>query len=373
VYHCYLQWLSETQLQTCQQLADKLGMEIGLIRDLAIGSQRNSAEVDLNPNLFAQNASIGAPPDPLAPQGQNWGLPPMKPLQLQQSGYHHFIELLQANMAHCKALRIDHVMGLMRLWWCAENKYLPNICETQEDSKSETKPSKTSVQNLHGEGAYVAYPVDELFAILRLESQRNHCLVIGEDLGIVPPEIRTRMASSGLFSNALFYFEKYDPVRFKVPQHFIPKALTMIANHDVPTLAAWWNKTDLATRSQIGLINSDEEFQRAVRERESDLIQIMHWLNDAGLLPDHWRNFNIHKAFDYDLCRALLQANARSASQLVSLQLEDLCLTESPVNIPGTSTEYPNWRRKVPQNLDAIFSCVETDTLISAFVQARTS
>lgn len=372
LFHAYLQWLSETQLESCQQLAKRSGMAIGLVRDLAVGSQRDSAEVALNPELFCVKASIGAPPDPLAPQGQNWGLPPMKPLALRQKGYKHFIELLQANMAHCQALRLDHVMGLMRLWWCPEVCYTNFTPEPEclgeakiQDGGTANKIDKAQLQNMHGEGAYVMYPVDDLFAILRLESHRNQCLVIGEDLGIVPPEIRHHMSTSALFSNALFYFEKYDPVHFKAPQHFNTKALTMVANHDVPTLAAWWNKSDLATRSQINLIPSDDEYRSAVHSRESDLIQVLHWLNDSGLLPDAWRDFNIHRPFDMELCCALLQANARSSSQLVSVQLEDLCLTESPVNIPGTSNEYPNWRRKVPYSIEHLFSKeFEPDTVI---------
>jgi 4-alpha-glucanotransferase len=138
----------------------------------------------------------------------------------------------------------------------------------------------------------------------------------------------------------------------------------MVANHDVPTLAAWWNKSDLATRSQINLIASDEEYRAAVHSRESDLIQVLHWLNNSGLLPETWNDFNIHRPFDMELCCALLQANARGSSQMVSVQLEDLCLTESPVNSPGTSNEYPNWRRKVPYSIEHLFSSeFEPDTV----------
>lgn len=350
-FHCYLQWLAEKQLENCQQLALQQGMRVGLVRDMAVGGDVHSAEVELNKELFCLNASIGAPPDPLAPQGQNWGLPPLKPAALRQSGYRHVIELLRTNMAHCGALRIDHVMALMRLWWC------PNNINGEHSH--------------HGEGAYVFYPVQDLFAVLRLESQRCNCVVIGEDLGVVPPEVRNYMAASGVLSNVLFYFEKYDAVHFKRPEHFPHRALAMISNHDVPTLAAWWNKSDLATRHQIGLISEEEELAAAISARESDLIQILHWLNDSGLLPESWCDFNIHREFDLSLCRAILQANGYSNSQLVSAQLDDLCLTESPINIPGTCNEYPNWRRKLPQTIAGIFSEPESHSLLTAFVQAR--
>ena len=353
LFHCYLQWLAEKQLENSQQLAIQRGMPVGLVRDMAVGGDVYSAEVELNKDLFCLNASIGAPPDPLAPQGQNWGLPPIKPVALRQSGYRHFIELLRTNMAHCGALRIDHVMALMRLWWC------PN----QGDSDN----------NRNGEGAYVFYPVQDLFALLRLESQRRRCVVIGEDLGVVPPEVRNHMATSSVLSNVLFYFEKYDPIHFKRPEHFPGRALAMIANHDVPTLAAWWNKSDLAIRHQIGLINEEEELAAAIHARESDLIQILHWLNETNLLPESWRDFNIHREFDVSLCRAILQANGYSSSQLVSAQVDDLCLTETPINIPGTCNEYPNWRRKLPQSIASIFSESDSTSLLNAFVQSRKS
>ncbi|MCB1670143.1 MAG: 4-alpha-glucanotransferase [Gammaproteobacteria bacterium] len=345
-FHYYLQWLAEAQLKACQDQAREAGMAIGLVRDLAVGSDRNGAEVHLNPQLFCPDASVGAPPDPLAPQGQNWGLPPMNPLVLKQTGYAHFIELLKDNMAHCGALRIDHIMSLMRLWWCPG-------------------------QDHTGKGAYVSYPAADLFAILKLESHRQQCVIIGEDLGIVPPEIRHLMGESAVFSNLLFYFEKYDPIHFRHPHDWNPNALAMVANHDVPTLAAWWSKRDLALREEIGLFANPQEMADAIRARESDLIQILHWLNGLHLLPENWRDFNIHRIFDNNLCQAILQACAGSAARLVSIQPEDLCLVEAPINIPGTSREYPNWQRKLPTALEDLFSGPDSRQLLDAFVAAR--
>lgn len=345
-FHYYLQWLAEGQLEACQQLASERGMAIGLVRDLAVGSDRHGAEVDLNPGLFCAEASIGAPPDPLGPQGQNWGLPPMNPLVLRETAFGHFIELLKDNMAHCGALRIDHIMSLMRLWWCPG-------------------------QDQTGKGAYVSYPAHDLFAILRLESQRQRCVVIGEDLGVVPPAIRQLMGETMVFSNLLFYFEKYDAMHFRHPRDWNPRSLAMVANHDVPTLAAWWSKRDLALREEIGLFRNPEELQVAIGPRESDLIQILHWLNELHLLPENWRDFNIHRTFDNQLCRAILQACASSAAQLVSIQPEELCLVESPINIPGTSTQYPNWRRKLPIPIEELLTEPARRELLDAFVSMR--
>jgi len=345
-FHSYLQFLADEQLAQCQQLAFESGMALGLVRDLAVGSTRKSAEVLLNPELFCAEASVGAPPDVFAPQGQNWGLPPMKPRQLESSGFAHYIELLRDNMQYCGALRIDHVMALMRLWWSPSH---------HDD----------------GAGAYVHYPVDALFAILRLESVRRQCVIIGEDLGVVPPEIRQHMNDSAVLSNLLFFFEKYDSVHFKKPEHFPERTLAMVANHDVPTLRAWWERTDIELRQQIGLLAAGEEHHGLLSSRESDLIQILHWLQEQDLLPQTWQDFNIHRPFDQALCTAILRANGRAAAQLVSIQLADLELMPEPVNIPGTSSQYPNWRRKMHKRIDEVFTQPDSLNMLSAFVAAR--
>lgn len=342
----YTQWLAEMQLEACQRLATELGMRIGLIRDLAVGGDGGGAEVTLNKGLFCERASIGAPPDPLAPQGQNWGLPPLDPLQLRHSGYSHFIELLRTNMAHCGALRIDHVMALMRLWWC------PRF------------PGR-------GTGAYVHYPVDDLFALLRLESVRNRCMVIGEDLGVVPPQVREYLNSSAVFSNVLFYFEKYDGFNFRRPEHYKARALAMVANHDVPTLAAWWNCADLRLRHQLGLIPTEAALEDQTQWRGVEKRQVLQWLGEQWLLPAQWQGDCTLRPFDNELCAAILRCCARSSAQLLSVQLEDLALLETPVNIPGTSTEYPNWRRKLPIALAELIDSPTGRDLLNGFALER--
>ncbi|MDO8908977.1 MAG: 4-alpha-glucanotransferase [Pseudohongiella sp.] len=325
-FYIYLQWLAETQLEACQQRAVDLGMSVGLIRDLAVGSDRKGAEVSLSRGVFSIAASIGAPPDPLAPQGQNWGLPPLNPVKLRGEGYAHFIDLLRSNMEHSGALRIDHVMSLMRLWWC---------------------PYETS-----GQGAYVMYPAEDLFAILRLESQRQQCLVIGEDLGIVPQEVRRHLNESGIYSNLLFYFEKASADMYRSPQQYAPRSLAMLANHDVPTLAAWWNGYDLQLRRSLQLIENDNELTHQLNYRQVEKKQILQLLESQWLLPaDRFAPDQLEKDMDITLASALMRCIARSGAMLVSVQLEDLVLLKLPVNIPGTSTEYKNWQRKMPSDL----------------------
>lgn len=326
-FYLYLQWQASRQLQRCQQEAGSLGMRIGLINDIAVGSVSDGFEVISNSELFSKAARIGAPPDNFSPQGQDWGMPPMCPDVMKQSRFRHFIDLLQNNMKGNGALRIDHVMSLMRLWWCVGT----------------VNPDSTVMG-----GAYVYYPVDELFAILNLESTRAQCMIIGEDLGVVPPEIRRYLDESGVLSNTVFYFEKYDGWHFKQPRDFKTHALAMIANHDVPTLKAWWNKSDLQLRHRIGLIADEEKLQMEQKNRDGEKQEVLNWLSQQGLLPVGWSNTSIHEAFDIELMTAIAAACARSASVMVSIPLDDLAQLELPVNIPGTSTEYANWRRKIP-------------------------
>ena len=343
-FHQYLQWLAEDQLSVCQQLAKSKGMRIGLMKDLAVGAVRSGAEVQGNPELFCQNASIGAPPDPLAEQGQNWDLPAIDPTALKESNYQLFIDLLRANMSSCGGLRIDHILGLMRLWWC-----LPDI------------------EN----GAYVYYPLDDLLAILSLESQRHRCLVVGEDMGTVPDELRQAMGSKSIYSNKLFYFEKQHEQGFKSPQSHRRDALLMITNHDVPTLAGWWDGADLVIRKEIGLMESAQQLTNAQATRQHEKHELLSWLQSQQLLPPSWDSCPPEKKFDFDLCSAILIANANSHSRIMLMQLDDLQLLQKPVNIPGTYREYPNWRRKQQRTTKSLFNDPDVQSLLSSIHQVR--
>ena len=329
-FHAWLQWQAGRQLAACQQLCRQQGMRIGIVQDMAVGSNAEGCEVQTSLAGYCLQARIGAPPDYFNPLGQNWGLPPLRPDTLAHDGARFFRRLLQANMRGSGALRIDHVMSLMRLWWCPED-------------------------GSNADGAYVYYPVDLLFAILRLESQRHKCLVIGEDLGVVPPEIRHYLDSAGVFSNCLFYFEKYDGWHFRLPEHYKPRALAMITNHDVPPLDCWWYGKDLDLRYSLGLIPDEQKFADERQWRHGEKGEILAWLQTQGLLPASWQGAEPDRPLDAELKTALARACGRVASQLVSVQLDDLAGADSPVNIPGTHRQYPNWRRKLPLETAAIF------------------
>ena len=278
-FHQYLQWIAQQQLQQCQTRALESGMSVGLMGDLAVGAVSGGSEVDGQPGLFSKTATIGAPPDDFAKQGQNWNLPALDPIALKRDNYRHFIALIRANMRHCGALRIDHVMGLLRLWWC-----LPEMAG----------------------GAYVYYPLEDLLAILRLESHRHQCVIVGEDMGVVPDELRARMAATAVYSNKVFYFERTPDQQFKQPSEHQKDALLMVTNHDVSTLAGWWQATDLRIRSEIGLLDPGRELSDLMRQRHEDKVGLLSWLNSqneprAGEGTDNMQ-FDCGQAFTLELC-----------------------------------------------------------------------
>ena len=339
-YWMYLQFIADEQLQKIDALAKELGMKIGLYRDLAVGADRGGAEVWGNKENFCLDAAVGAPPDALGPNGQNWGLPPLDPIKLKNEGYQTFITLLRNNMRACGALRIDHALALLRLWWCP--------------------PGKTAAF-----GAYVYYDLFDLLGILNLESQRNECMVIAEDLGTVPDEITEFFPQAELYSNKVFYFEMDDHACTE-PDHYAPKALAIVCNHDMPTVKAFWNKSDLGLRKQLKMFAGDDDYQGELHGREHSKRLILEALERHGRLPAGLTtNPQDLAEMTQELCFAIHEQLASSASQIIAVQLEDMMLINKPVNIPGTSDEYPNWRRKLSQTSQELFSRPE----IVAFCQ----
>lgn len=336
----FMQFEVTRQLTQTQALATELGMAIGLVGDLAVGTVADGVEAAQHPQLFCAAASIGAPPDRFAARGQNWGLVPMQPWALKATGFGHFRELLASNMQHYGALRIDHIMGLLRLWWwTAQNANDPS-------------------------GAYVYYDADALFAILAYESHAANCTVIGEDLGIVPDEIRTKLQQFNIYSNQLFYFTRqYD--RIVSPELHQGHSLMMLANHDVPPLAAWWLSDDLHLQHSLGLITT-LQLEAAEVSRDCDIQQLVKRWRSLGLLSDVSETV----AFEAIL-PAWLSDSASSAAELFSVQLCDLLSETVSNNIPGTSTEYPNWRRRYSMTVSEISRSPLIDKLLSKIAQQR--
>jgi 4-alpha-glucanotransferase len=321
-FEYYLQWQAHSQLTQCQQHCIDQGMAIGLINDLAVGCANEGTEFKYQQGLFSQDATLGAPPDPWAPNGQNWGLPAINPQRLADNNYQFYRSLIRANMDAVGGLRIDHVMAIRRLWWCFINN------NTQD-------------------GCYVYYPFEHLLAILKIESHLNQAIVIGEDLGVVPPEVKEALVDSGIFSNSLFYFEKQQNDEFVNSDDLSDQCLLMIANHDVPPFVGWWQHSDLKIKQQYGLIDTDE-YQQLVQQREQEQHRLLRFLNP--------QNTSLSLNTDaFDVYSALAVCLAKSPSRLFALQLDDLDKQHYPVNIPGTDKEYPNWRRVLTHTCDDIF------------------
>ncbi|WP_205436460.1 4-alpha-glucanotransferase [Edwardsiella tarda] len=345
-FFLWLQWLADSQLADCYQQANQHTMPIGLYRDLAVGVAQGGAETWSEPELYCLQASVGAPPDILGPLGQNWGLPPMDPHTLHALGYQPFIEMLRANMRHCGALRIDHVMSLLRLWW------IP-----QGESASE--------------GAYVQYPLDDLLAILALESQRNRCMVIGEDLGTVPVEIIAKLREYGVYSYKVLYFERDSDNVFRAPQSYNVQAMATVTTHDLPTLHGYWQADDLRLGERLGLYPDREVLAELYQDRAAAKQGLLDGLHHYGCLPRRTGRHAERMTMTPCLSRGVQRYVADSASALLGLQPEDWLNMTSPVNVPGTCDEYPNWRRKLSATIEEIFNNDQINRLIKDLDKRR--
>ena len=331
-YFQYLQWQADLQLGAVGRRCRELGLGVGLYLDLPVSVDPAGAEAWANQSLYAHNARIGAPPDEFNPLGQDWGLPPFKPQALREAAYTPFIAIIRHNMRHAGALRIDHVMGLMRLFW------------------THREGGETS-------GAYVHYPFEDLLGILALESHRNRCLIIGEDLGTVPEKVRLALGHLGVLSYRLLYFEKDESGDFRLPHEYPAQALVAVSTHDLPTLAGYWQGHDLSMRTELGLFPSDAVKQASIVSRAQDRARLLVALEREGLLPE---GVSVDPAacptLTLELCRAFHVYLAASPAQVMMVQLEDILGQVEQVNLPATTEQYPNWCRKLQAMIEHLDS-----------------
>ena len=322
-FHEYLQWQADLQLGRVQEHCLDLGMAVGLYADLAISIGPDGSEAWANQRLYALGVSVGAPPDAFNDRGQDWGLPPLAPRRLQEAAYAPLVGTLRANMLRAGALRIDHVMGLARLWW------VPHGVDPTD-------------------GAYVRYPLEDLLGIVALESHRQRCLVIGEDLGTVPEALRLRLEASDILSYRLVLFER-DGREFKSPAAYPRRAIVGWSTHDLPTFAGWWQEEDLRTRAALGLM--DEAALAARRAERSDARAALYSaLAREGLIAPAAQRAG---PATEELANAVQAFAARTPSAVMFVQMEDVLLTTGQANLPGTVGEHPNWRRKLPLAVEA--------------------
>jgi 4-alpha-glucanotransferase len=333
-FYRYLQFVADEQLAAVSERAKSLA--IGLYRDLAVGVDAAGAEVWADRERFVLDQTVGAPPDTLGPLGQNWGIPPPDPAALERERGAYFGALLRANMAHAGALRIDHVMLLLRLFWIPLG----------------ARPEA---------GAYVSYPFDLLRAVTAAQSKRARTLVVGEDLGTVPGGFRETMARDFILSYRLLLFERDGTGRFTPPESYPECALATATTHDLPTLAGWVLGRDVDLRRDAGLQSEDEaRGARALRRLEATWL--LEALQGAGEL-DGSAVETLHRTLDArvadgrsyaPLIAAAYRFLARSPARIVLVQLDDLLGELDQVNVPGTFDEYPNWRRKNGVALEAV-------------------
>jgi 4-alpha-glucanotransferase len=345
-FYMFLQFQAQLQFDRASKAATDAGMTIGLYRDLAVGVSDGSAEIWSNQDLYCSDVSIGAPPDILGPLGQKWGLPPMDPIVLQQQQYQPIVDLFASNMKASGALRIDHAMALLRLWWVHN-----------EDNASQ--------------GVYVNYPVDDLLAILALESQRNQALVIGEDLGTVPDAIREKLQANGVYSYRVFFFEQAEDGGFLSPSHYPEQSMATLTTHDMPTLIGYWHCDDLNLGREVGLYPDEDVLQALFDIRHQNKQHILDTLHGHGAISDDISRDVNQVGMSRGLNYGMQKHMATGSSALLSLQLEDWLEMDKPVNIPGTFHEYPNWKRKLTDNLEDIFNRADLQQLAGDLSERR--
>ena len=276
------------------------------------------------PELFAHGASIGAPPDPYSASGQNWGLPPISPRALRRTRYRYWIQLVRSALRHAGALRIDHVLGLFQQFWIPEGKS-------------------------GADGAYVRFPADDMLGILALEASRAGAVVVGEDLGTVPPEVPPGLKKWKVLSSKVLYFEREGESGFKPAAAYDADALATANTHDMATLEGWWEGRDIELRAEVGLIEAgDVDAEREKREIEKQAL-LDRLVRDGVATSDEISSggATFRGAVHEFLCE--------TPAVLVGLSLDDLLGEREPVNLPGVGPDkYASWSRKSSLPLEAL-------------------
>jgi 4-alpha-glucanotransferase len=318
----FVQWAADQQLQSCGDLATRLGMKVGLYLDVAVGAQSDGFDAWNEQVAISRHLAVGAPPDPLNTAGQNWGLAGFNAAGLEVQSFEPFRDMLAASMRHAGAIRLDHVLGLKRLYLV---------------------PHGFSARN----GVYVQMPFEALLAVTAQESIKHRCVVIGEDLGTVPEGFREQMADWGIWSYLVMMFERDDHGSFRGIDRYAANALVTFNTHDLSTYAGWRCFSDLALKRSLGIDPGESDDAR--------------W-HALAMLTDILRR---HAIDGHDLY-AVVKFLAQTRSRLLAISLEDLLGVIDQPNIPGTVDEHPNWRRRLPLAIDEMAAAIDLAALKDA-------
>ena len=316
--HAFYQFVADRSLAAAQDAATQAGMPIGLISDLAVGVDSGGSQCWANPEQTLLGLTVGAPPDLLNTRGQNWGLAAFSPRGLQLGGFAAFIAMLRAAMRHAGGVRIDHAMGLARLWM------LPDGAGAQH-------------------GVYLHFPVDDMLRLIRLESRRHKAIVLGEDLGTLPEGFQGRISSAGMLGMRVLWFERAQDLGFTAPSHWDHGAVSMTSTHDLATVAGWWSGNDTAWRRRLGHLDEDG-IARENGERHRDRHLLWSAMQASGAAQGEPPPPDQPEA----AVNAAIRHVAGAACALTIIPLEDVIALPEQPNLPGTLDEHPNWRRRMP-------------------------
>lgn len=345
LFHKFLQWQIDLQLSAVQDEATHLGAQIGLYHDLALGIDPWGADAWAWRDFFVPGIRVGAPPDDYSPRGQEWGFYPPNQQRIREDGYRFFAREIRKNSRPGGALRIDHILQFARLFWILEG-----------DSPQD--------------GVYVRYGLEETLKVLALESVRNKTLIIGEDLGTIPDQLREVLNQYGIFSYRLFYFEKNESGHLKSPEDYPDSALASISTHDLPPLKGYWGLKDIILRQDLGLFPDEEQFHRAMINRIMEKRMMIDSLHQNGFLSEE-ESLRLQAQEEPELPdalhRAVLSFLMATRSKLAVLSQEDLFKGGEQFNLPGTTTAYPNWSRKMGYSLEELREHPEAQKMARLF------
>ena len=338
-FHAWLQARADRGLRDAQAACRAAGMGIGLISDLAVGTDSGGSQCWSRQSETLLGLTVGAPPDLMQREGQNWGLTAFSPTGLLASGFATFRDMLQTALAHAGGMRIDHAMGLNRLWVIPEG-------------------------GTGADGAYLSFPETDLLRLIKLASQHHRAIVLAEDLGTVPDGFQDRLREAGIDGMRVLWFERDSAQSFTPPARWTPRAAAMSSTHDLPTLAGWWTGGDIAVRDSLGQL---ADVAAARIERTADAASLWAAMRDAGAAAGEMPPADAPGRFADAACVHI----GRSACELVMLPIEDaLGLVEQP-NLPGTLDEHPNWRRRLPDPVSTVLDSGETPHRLAALDGAR--